>query len=393
MLIREKVEEAIKILNETQVDCWITFVRESSMTGDPNLDFLVASDLTWHSALIITRQGTTHAIVGQLDKPAIEDLGVYQEIVGYIEGIRGPLQDVMKEVNPDSIAVNYSQDSEVADGLTHGMYLTLYEILAEIGFERKIVSSEKIVSSLRARKTAFELERMGKAIEHTLEIFTLVKPFIKPGRSEREIAAFMASEVEKRGLSYAWDESSCPAVFTGPDTAEAHYQPTDRKVEKGHVLNMDFGVRYDGYCSDLQRTFYILEDGETAAPEEVQKGFKTITTAIELSRKVMEPGVLGWQVDSIARNHLLSEGYDEFPHGLGHQVGRFAHDGTALLGPTWEKYAGKPYEPIEIGMVFTLEPRLKVPGRGIVTIEEMVVVTETGAKYLSNPQTELILIP
>jgi Xaa-Pro aminopeptidase len=155
---------------------------------------------------------------------------------------------------------------------------------------------------------------------------------------------------------------------------------------------MDFGVRYDGYCSDLQRTFYILEDGETVAPEEVQKGFEAITNAIELSRKVMEPGVLGWQVDSIARNHLLSEGYDEFPHGLGHQVGRFAHDGTALLGPTWEKYAGKPYEPIETGMVFTLEPRLKVPGRGIVTIEEMVVVTEAGAKYLSTPQAELILI-
>jgi Xaa-Pro aminopeptidase len=299
---------------------------------------------------------------------------------------------VIRKLNPDSIAVNYSQDSEVADGLTHGMYLTLHDILSEIGFEKGIISSEKIVSSLRARKTAVELERIGKAIEHTLEIFALVEPFIKPGRSEREIAALMASEVEKRGLGYAWDEASCPAVFTGPDTAEAHYQPTERKVEKGHVLNMDFGVRYDGYCSDLQRTFYILEDGETVAPEEVQKGFEAITNAIELSRKVMEPGVLGWQVDSIARNHLLSEGYDEFPHGLGHQVGRFAHDGTALLGPTWEKYAGKPYEPIETGMVFTLEPRLKVPGRGIVTIEEMVVVTDAGAKYLSTPQTELILI-
>ena len=77
MLIKEKVEEAIKILNESQVDCWITFVRESSMTRDPNLDFLVASDLTWHSALVITRRGTTHAIVGQLDKASIEDLGVY----------------------------------------------------------------------------------------------------------------------------------------------------------------------------------------------------------------------------------------------------------------------------------------------------------------------------
>jgi len=392
MLIREKVEQAIEILRESQVDCWITFVRESSMTGDPNLDFLVASNLTWHSALIITRQGSTHAIVGQLDKTAVEDLGVYQEVVGYVEGIRKPFQDVVTKVNPNSIAVNYSQDSEVADGLTHGMYLTLHEILSEIGLGEKIISAQKVVSSLRARKTAVEIDRIKKAIEHTLEIFAQVQPFIKAGRSEKEIAAFMASEVEKRKLSFAWDPSSCPAVFTGPDTAEAHYQPTARKVEKGHVLNMDFGVRYKGYCSDLQRTFYLLEDGETVAPEEVQRGFETINTSIELSRKALKPGVPGWEIDSVARNHLLSEGYDEFPHGLGHQVGRFAHDGTALLGPTWEKYAGKPYEPIEAGMVFTLEPRLKVPGRGIVTIEEMVVVTETGAEYLSSPQTELLLI-
>jgi len=73
-------------------------------------------------------------------------------------------------------------------------------------------------------------------------------------------------------------------------------------------------------------------------------------------------------------------------------VGRFAHDGTALLGPPWEKYANKPFEPIEKGMVFTLEPRLTIPERGIATIEEMVVVTNEGADYLSTPQTELFLI-
>ena len=84
--------------------------------------------------------------------------------------------------------------------------------------------------------------------------------------------------------------------------------------------------------------------------------------------------------------------YEEFPHGLGHQVGRFAHDGTALLGPGWEKYSEKPFESIEKGMVFTLEPRLTVPGRGVVTVEEMVLVGNDGAEYLSTPQEELLLI-
>jgi Xaa-Pro aminopeptidase len=155
---------------------------------------------------------------------------------------------------------------------------------------------------------------------------------------------------------------------------------------------MDFGVKVNEYCSDLQRTFYILEPGQSEAPEEVQKGFQTIVSAIEKSRQKLAPGVQGREVDAVAREEVVSNGYDEFPHGLGHQVGRFAHDGTALLGPAWEKYAGKPFEPVEEGMVFTLEPRLSVTGRGVVTIEEMVVVTENGSEYLSTPQKELILI-
>ena len=163
-------------------------------------------------------------------------------------------------------------------------------------------------------------------------------------------------------------------------------------MENGHVLNMDFGVKVGGYCSDLQRTFYVLEEGESEAPPEVQHGFETITSAIEKARQVLQPGVQGLEVDTVARQHIVAQGFEEYPHGLGHQVGRFAHDGTALLGPAWEKYAGKPFEPVEKGMVFTLEPRLTIPERGVATVEEMVVVTDEGADYLSTPQQELWLI-
>jgi Xaa-Pro aminopeptidase len=181
-------------------------------------------------------------------------------------------------------------------------------------------------------------------------------------------------------------------VFTGPDTAGAHYAPTDRKVERGHVLNMDFGVKVEGYCSDLQRTFYVLENGQAAAPPEVEKGFDTIRDAIEQSRRAMKPGVVGRDVDAVARGVLAEAGYEEFPHALGHQVGRFSHDGTALLGPEWEKYAEKPLQKLEPNMVFTIEPRLTVEDRGVVTVEVMVVVTGTGAEYMSQPQRELYLI-
>jgi Xaa-Pro aminopeptidase len=123
----------------------------------------------------------------------------------------------------------------------------------------------------------------------------------------------------------------------------------------------------------------------------VQRGFDTIVRAIEESRGAMRPGVTGQSVDAVGRRVITDSGYEEFPHGLGHQVGRFAHDGTALLGPAWEKYAKKPFVPLEEGMVFTLEPRLTVPGRGIATVEEMVVVRADGAEYLSTPQKTLIV--
>ena len=392
MLIEEKVKQAAALLSEYDIDCWVTFVRESGIMRDPMLDYLIRSDVTWHSAFIVSRTGETWAVVGQMDKQSVEDLGVYTEVLGFVESIRNPLLSTLQRLDPRTIAVNFSQTSEVCDGLTHGMYLTLQEMLAGVGLADRLVSSERICSSLKARKTPFEIERIKTAIGHTLEIFNLVTPFIRHGRTEKEIAAFMIAEVERRGLGFGWDKSHCPAVFTGPETAEAHYAPTDRPVERGHVLNMDFGVKFEDYVSDLQRTFYILEEGETETPPEVRKGFDTIAEAIRLAASALEPGVQGVAIDKIARDYIVSQGYEEFPHGLGHQVGRFAHDGTALLGPPWEKYGTKPFQEIEENMVFTIEPRLKVPGRGVVTIEEMVIVTASGAEFLSRPQAELILV-
>ena len=391
-LIQEKVRQAVGLLKEFDVDCWITFTRESAINGDPVLPFLATADVTWHSAFIVGRDGRTRAIVGLYDQRTVEETGAYDSVVGYVKGIKEDFQEYMRALDPRRIAVNYSEESEICDGLTHGMYLTLHRLLAEIGMAERLVPAEKIVSALRERKSASEIGFMKEAARTTGEIFSLVHDFIAPGRTEKEIAAFMVAEVKRRGLKLAWAEATCPAVFTGPDTAGAHYSPTDRKVEPGHVLNMDFGVKIDHYCSDMQRTFYILRPGEMEAPPDVSRGFAAIVQAIESSKRAMKPGVQGLDIDAISRKVIADAGYSEFPHALGHQVGRFAHDGTALLGPKWEKYARKPFHLLEEGMVFTIEPRLTVPGRGIVTVEEMVVVTKDGADWLSRPQEEILLV-
>jgi Xaa-Pro aminopeptidase len=392
MLIKEKIEQAKRILKEFDTDCWITFVRESQINGDPSLAFLVSADVTWHSAFIISKDGKAHAIVGRYDQKSVEETGAYNEVVGFVEGINEPFKSYMKQLNPKNIALNYSEGSEIADGLTHGMYQTIFNLLKEVGMEDRIVSGERIVSALRERKSKTEIENIKNAIKITEDIFDKVSHYIAPGKTEKEIAEFMKAEVDARNLEYAWEPAVCPAVFTGPDTAEAHYAPTDKKVKKGDVLNMDFGVKYNGYCSDMQRTFYILDDGEKEMPDDVRNGFRTIVDSVESSKQAMKPGVIAKEIDAVARNIVVENGYAEFPHGLGHQVGRFSHDGTALLGPPWEKYKQKPFQKLEEGMVFTIEPRLLVENRGIVTIEEMVVVTSKGADWLTNPQKEIILI-
>jgi Xaa-Pro aminopeptidase len=390
-LIQEKIAQAVGILKELDMPCWLTFVRESGMNGDPVMPFLAPAHVTWHSAFFVMADGEAHAIVGQYDRKTVEDTGAYRQVDAYVQGAKQPLLDFLRSRNPSSIAINYSQDSEVCDGLTHGMYLTLRAWLEEIGFENRLVSSERLISALRARKTAEELARITVAIGLTENIFARVGTFLAPGVTEREVADFVATLVREDRLDLAWEAGTCPAVFTGPETAGAHYSPTGRAVERGHIVNMDFGIKHHDYCADLQRTFYILREGESIAPAEVQRGFDTIVKAIEAARKAIRPGVPGQSVDAVARTLITGAGYLEFPHALGHQVGRYAHDGTAILGPAWEKYARRPFVPIEAGMVFTIEPRLTVPGYGIATVEEMVVVTPTGAEFLSGPQTDLIL--
>ncbi|HNC09658.1 MAG TPA: M24 family metallopeptidase, partial [Anaerolineales bacterium] len=132
--------------------------------------------------------------------------------------------------------------------------------------------------------------------------------------------------------------------------------------------------------------------GETEAPIEVQRGFITIRTAIEKSREAMQTGATGNSIDTIAREIVVDSGYPEYKYALGHQLGRVAHDGGALLGPLWEKYGDSPNQLLEVGQVYTLEPGLAVPNYGYMGLEEDVVLTEEGALYIADPQREIVLI-
>jgi len=391
-MIREKIAQAVEILKEEKTDCWLTFVRESSTTPDSIMDLIVGTGVTWHSAFIITSGGDTYALVGSLDKANQETHGNYRQIIGYVKSIEQDLINILERINPQTIAINYSLNSPAGDGLTHGMYLQLLQYLQATPYTDKLVSSEKIINKLRGRKSAGEIERIKNAIGSTIQLFEEAGQFIRIGRTEKEIGAFLTRRTYESDLELAWEAEQCPAVFSGPDTAGAHAGPTDRLVQAGHVLNIDFGVKVDGYCSDLQRTWYIMRPGEKTAPKEVRRGFQTIIDSISRAAAALKPGISGYEIDQVARKYIVKQGYSEFPHALGHQIGRFAHDGGGLLAPRWERYGTLPDLPVEQNQVYTLEPRLTIPGYGIATIEEIVAVTAKGCEFLSPRQQELFLI-
>ena len=392
-MVEEKLAQVPAILQETGFDAWLLFTRESHTVHDPCLDLVVGGNVTWQSAFLLTAAGDRIALVGSLDRAAVEMAGHYREIIGYLGGISEELRRVLGRLDPLRIALNFSLDDTMSDGMTHGMFLTLQAALEGTPYGARLASSERIVSALRGRKAASERERIRAACVATDAIFDRLTPRLRAGLTEQGVAAMIREEMGKvEGLTLAWDPDHCPAVFTGPDSAGAHAGPTDRRIEPGHIMNVDFGVKKDDYVSDLQRTWYFPRPGETRAPEAVQRGFDTIVGSIQAAAAFLKPGVKGGEVDQVARTYITDRGYPEYPHALGHQVGRSAHDGAGLLCPRWERYGALPELPVERDQVYTLEPRLPVEGHGIATCEEIVAVTATGCEWLSRPQTTLFYV-
>ncbi|MEE9441746.1 MAG: Xaa-Pro peptidase family protein [candidate division Zixibacteria bacterium] len=387
-IIKSKIQQVPRLLEELDIDLWMVFVRETAVTNDPVMSLVVGYEVVWPSFFLYTCSGETIAIIGSIDQADFQRSGYFTEIIPYDEGVADVIKETLTKLNPKSIAINYSKDNPSADGLTHGMYHLLRDYLVGTQFIDKLISAEEICSKLRSRKSDVEIENISKAAELACQAWDNVIPQLKTGMTEKEVSDLVASEIESLGYTISFPT----IVNTGDKTLPGHGTPTDAVIEPGEILHIDFGVNYKGYCSDLQRLVYFKKPEESDVPDEVLKVFELIKNIILESAKMCKPGKIGLTIDSYARKVLKDNGYPEYKHALGHQLGQYVHDGGALIGPQWERYGKSPNIPLEIGNVFTLELEVTLENIGHISLEEDVVIENQGARFLSPRQTELVVL-
>ena len=389
---KEKHEQLAAIMKEEDIDCWIVFVRSTAAIPDPVMELVVVGDIVWQSAFIFTLNNgkfTKTALVGNFDVINEENKGIWDEVIGYVEGISEPFKKYIDDLNPKKIALNYSTDDVTSDGLTYGMYMIISDILAD--HKKKFISSENIIQKLRGRKSKTEVELVTDACLMTKEIYAKMFSQLKVGQSETDVQQMFYDEMDRLEVVSSWQKNSCPAVDAGPDKEIGHAGPKpDIYTQKGHTLHFDFGVKLQGYCSDIQRMVFFGKEEDI--PEELQHAFATIHEAITRAANFIKPGVKGFEVDKIARDHVLERGYEEYGHALGHQVGTRTHDGGTLLGPLWERYRDIPKGQVEEDQIYTLELNVKTKNYGYVSLEEDIVITKDGCKFLIPRQEKFVTI-
>lgn len=392
-IYKAKIDIAFEALQKHDIDMWIVAGQESTTNSEPMLACLGDFEFIGMTALIFNADRTSTVICTPIDADGYQRLQAFDEVRPFPVSFVQTLSEYLAVKQPKKIALDYSINNPASDGLSVGIYNILQEAFALAACPAKIVSAEPLVSLVRGIKLEDELIRIKNACAAAEAIFDDAKAYIKAGMNCQDVYRFFQEAVAAKGYGYSWPRSCNPGVFAGYGCPSGHMGAPDFLIKKGDVVNIDFGVIVDGYGCDLQRMYYVLDEGETDAPAEIKGAFETVRDAIALAAKALVPGVTGFEVDKVARDYILAHGFPEWNAALGHQMGRVAHDGGPLLAPERPRY-NRPeliHTPLSKGFVFTLEPGV-LTSRGRIGIEEDVVVEADGAIFLTPPQQALYLI-
>lgn len=256
--------------------------------------------------------------------------------------------------------------------LSHGQYLNYEKLL---GVE--LIPSQSIFYELRESKDEHELAHMRMAQSIAEAALDDVLRIIRPGVTEREIAA----EITYRLLRHGGEGNSFdPIAVSGSNSSMPHGVPTDKPVENGDFVTMDFGCVKNGYCSDMTRTVAVGH-----VTEEMKNVYDTVLRAQHAGIKAARAGVTGAQIDGAARQVISEAGYgDFFGHAFGHSLGLDIHESPSAA-PSVET-------PMPEGAVISAEPGIYLPGRFGVRIEDVLILRAGGCENITQASKELIIL-
>ena len=251
-------------------------------------------------------------------------------------------------------------------------------LLKQAALSANFTSVEDLFEVLRVVKDESEIQAMRKAVKIAQNALISIIPKIKIGVTEREIAAELTVQLLKHGslpqLPFF------PIVSSGPNSANPHASPSDRKLAEGDLLVIDYGANVNGYLSDITRTFAIGD-----AESEYERIAEIVLAANQAGHAAAKPGNSFGEIDRAARKIIEKAGYGEFfIHRTGHGLGLEAHESPYIRSDNDGL--------IQKGMSFTIEPGIYLPGRGGVRIEDDIIITEFGSESLTTLPRELIKI-
>ncbi|MBO4538991.1 MAG: aminopeptidase P family protein [Clostridia bacterium] len=251
-----------------------------------------------------------------------------------------------------------------------------YEKLKEKGVE-KIIEPTAQIASLRAVKTETEIGFIQKAQRITDKTFSDVLSYVKEDMTEKELDRILKSLLYQNGAD---DLAFDPIVAFGSNTSKPHAHPGDTRLKKGDLITLDFGAKYNNYCSDMTRTVAFGEPDE-----EIKTIYETVLLAQQEAIASLHAGITGAEAQKIVTDIFEERGVGEyFTHSLGHSLGIDIHENPCL--------SVRNNEPIPENAVTSVEPGLYFPKKFGVRIEDIVVFTKTGVRNLTNSEKKLIII-
>lgn len=266
---------------------------------------------------------------------------------------------------------NYKNVGVEADLITYNEYQALNTD------EVQLSSIEGVIETIRMIKDDFEIKQIQKAADIVDETYEHILKWVKPGMTENEVNNEMEMFMRSKGATCS---SFDTIVASGHRGALPHGVASNKVIEEEDMITLDFGALYEGYVSDITRTFAIGEP-----KEEMKKIYNIVLESQLAALEQIKPGMTGKEADSIARDIISSYGYGEqFGHSLGHGIGLEVHEGPAL--------SQKSDIVLEENMCVTLEPGIYVEGLGGVRIEDDVLVTKNGLQRFTKSTKDLIIL-